>query len=123
MMFCAIALLLKKPGFWPNLRATTKYYRKNPVSDPSRAHRAIALFKPTATARFVTCKSLSTLALIRAIDLYQSNSILVKSDKCKDFPALDKQTDNCVRSSSIPKLTVVAANFYKYKSAIAANVI
>ncbi len=30
--FLAPAVSPKKPGFWPNLRITTKNYRKNPVS-------------------------------------------------------------------------------------------
>ena len=79
------------------------------------------LFKPTATAHSVTCKSLSRLAPTRSIALCQSNSIPVKSDKCKDSLASDAQTDSCVHSSSIPKQMVAAANFYKHKLAIAAN--
>ena len=75
------------------------------------------LFKPTATAHSATCKSLSILAPTRSIAPCQSNSIPVKSDNYKDSPASDAQTDSCVHSSSIPKPTIAAANFYKHKSA------
>jgi len=67
---------------------------------------------PIVTAHSATCKSLSRLAPTRAIAPCQSNSTPVKSD-CRDCPSSDQQTDSYLPSSSIPKQTIAAENFYK----------